>query len=246
MFQNSLSLGQAPTITKIMPYTLSTNELDSLSGKLQIAEQQISSMYPKHVESIIPFSLDEIHALQMMLEMTYLQGFSSAGGLLSSSMNTKSIDNTNNPPTNYACHKCGNQGHYVHDCPDLINKGAPPKNYICHKCNIQGHWIQECPLGNQQDHSKPPPPGYCCHRCGVPGHWIKNCPTNNDSLENPTRNQTNGTFNKLKNNDASSYVQQWNPQSLIAPINNTDDRDLNSRMIATQGVTYVKKKSSLE
>jgi len=226
--QNPLLLGQNYSIPTITPYTFTTGELDSLRGKLQMAEQQMqmqmSSISSKNVQSIIQLSLNEIRTLQKMIDMTYLQGLSGSGSLpsiqqdVNSSIGMKSSKNNATPPSNYMCHKCGIQGHYVHDCPNVMDKGPPPINYLCHKCNIQGHWIQECPLGNQQDYSKQPPPGYCCHRCGVSGHWIKNCPTNSN-LDNSSSNQN--TYKDKESTYQNISQQQFDTQ----PNNDTKETD---------------------
>jgi len=232
--QNQLMFNQTHSMPTIMPYTFTTGELDSLRGKLQMAEQQMSLTHSKNAQSIIQFSWNEISSLQRMIDMTYLQGLSGSGVLpsipqnMTSSMNMKSGNNTT-LPSNYICHKCGIQGHFVQDCPNVIGKGPPPDNYVCHKCNIQGHWIQECPLGNQQENSKPPPPGYCCHRCGVPGHWIKHCPTNNSS-QTDQRDIDSLGYDQRDNKISSSQESNTQHVSILTNtntylVNNTTDTD---------------------
>jgi len=230
--QNSFFPTETYSIPTTVPYTFTTGELNSLRGKLQLAEQ-----HSKNSQSIIQLSLNEIRTLQKMIAMTYLQGLSGSGVLPSiqqdmrSPMNMKSSGNTSTPPSNYVCHKCNIPGHYVQDCPN-VSRG-PPQNYLCRKCNISGHWIQECPLGNQQDYSKPSPPGYCCHRCGVPGHWIKHCPTNSlekssDEIERDTSDfgQSNNKFSHSSDTGGYLHIDK----------KDTDNKSLNGGIAVTQEV----------
>jgi len=235
--QNTVNLNQSS-------FTFSSGELDSLRGKLQTAEEQMSGFHSKNAQYIMQLSLNETRTLQKMVEMTYLQGLCGTGypsiqqkeqGMKSSSV--KSYGNS--PPSNYVCHKCGVEGHYVYDCPNVIGKGPPPENYVCRKCNIQGHWIDECPLGNQQgykDYSKPPPLGYCCYRCGVSGHWIKNCPTNEERTSQPRAMSTYRHSSSRGSHSRSS-----------GPGHNThfsNRQRVNSQTDPTQNMTYVKKSSN--
>jgi len=241
MFQQNSLLNQTQTMpSTVMRYTFTTSELDSLRGKLQMAEQQMATSHSKNgSQYIIQLNVNEIRTLQRMIEMTYYQGFSNSGMVQSmqQNLNTSSIgmksSSGGSTPSNYVCHKCGIPGHYVQDCPNVTGK-LPPDNYLCHKCNIKGHWIQDCPLANQQDYSKAPPPGYCCYRCGVPGHWIKNCPTNNNSLDNSGSNQNNNQRDRdLSSNYGPRYKktssQQMNSQQMNMLTNNSNYLENNTK-----------------
>jgi len=269
--QSTVSFSQ----TQSTPYTFTTGELDSLRGKLQTAEEQMSAFNSKNAQYIMQLSLNETRTLQKMIDMTYLQGLRlqtpSSSGVFPSMQNeqemrwsngTKSGGNTGTPPSDYVCHKCGVEGHYVHDCPNVIGKGSPPGNYVCRKCNIQGHWIEECPLGNQQDNNKPPPPGYCCYRCGVPGHWIKNCRSTENRSDNPKERERergggggrgrgrgrDGDRDRDRDRDTSNYQypQKMSDQRSTTFNYNSDfsnDRGFNSQpdLNQNQNLTYVKK-----
>ncbi|ETO13133.1 hypothetical protein RFI_24243 [Reticulomyxa filosa] len=212
--QNSLLLGQTHSMQTITPYTFTTGELDSLRGKLQLAEH-----HSKNSQSIVQLSLSEIRTLQKMIDMTSSGVLPSIQHEMNPSLGIKSGGSTATPPSNYICHKCNIPGHYVHDCPNVI-----------------GHWIQDCPLGNQQDYTKPPPPGYCCYRCGIPGHWIKTCPTNTMEVNGNQRDSPNFGQRDKK------IIQQSNSQQLNVLTkssgyldNDTKNSDLNTRINDNQG-----------
>ncbi|ETO18937.1 hypothetical protein RFI_18306 [Reticulomyxa filosa] len=228
--QNQILFGQGPSVPAIVPFTFTTGELDLLRSKLQLAEQQLLSNPSKNTQSIIQVSLSEMRTLEKMVEMTLLQGLKSSWENVASSgssplSNPKLRSNTNtSPPGDYICHKCGIEGHYVHDCSNVYYKGTPPTNYVCYKCNTQGHWIQKCPLSNSHDYTKSPPTGYCCHRCGFPGHWIKNCPTNDKHL-----GQSTGTLTPSFRRDKS--FQPSIQQPVLHMFTNNDSKHTNGGML---------------
>jgi len=235
--QNPLLFSQSHSISTIMPYTFTTNELDSLRSKLQQAE-----LHSKNSQSIIQLSLNEIRTLQKMIDMTYLQGLNGSDVLptiqtdMQSPMDMKTSGNDSSPPSTYICHKCRIPGHYIQDCPNVSGRGQPPENYLCRKCNIPGHWIQECPLGNQQDYGKPPPPGYCCHRCGVPGHWIKNCPTNDNSERTGNEREISnyGPRDKKLLQQSQQVTPLTNKTNGYLENNTKETDDLNATINVTQ------------
>ena len=85
------------------------------------------------------------------------------------------------------CINCGDNNHYVKDCPVKINKNKKynkKQNNSCFRCGRQNHYINNCyatthidgyELDDDSDDSYDDSDDNICYRCGRQNHYANNC-----------------------------------------------------------------------
>lgn len=123
-----------------------------------------------------------------------------------------------------ACHKCGEEGHFVNKCPTLGQKKE--NDGKCRQCGEEGHKKRKCPQNEEAEKMTPagdvkpfetpkekkaPKEGksleekwadVTCYKCGTQGHKQRKCPENvAPKGETAVCKRCNGTGCQLVNKD---------------------------------------------